>query len=66
MKLIMFLLQDCVCVVAPHSFRIEPLEEFDPIGDFDVSGGGLEGCLVWETLRRRNDEAWAKRASASP
>ena len=30
------LAQDCVCVVAPYPFRIEPLEDFDPIGDFDV------------------------------
>jgi hypothetical protein len=29
----MLLVQDCVCVVAPYPFRIEPLEDFDPIGD---------------------------------
>jgi hypothetical protein len=36
----MLLVQDCVCVVAPYPFRIEPLEDFDPIGDLDVTGGG--------------------------
>ncbi len=40
MKLMLLLVQDCVCVVAPYPFRIEPLEEFDPIGDLDVTGGG--------------------------
>jgi hypothetical protein len=34
------LVQDCVCVVAPYPFRIEPLEDFDPIGDLDVTGVG--------------------------
>ena len=36
----MLLAQDCVCVVDPYPFRIEPLEDFDPIADFDVTGGG--------------------------
>ncbi len=36
----MLLVQDCVCVVAPYPFRIERLEDFDPIGDFDVTGEG--------------------------
>jgi hypothetical protein len=40
MKLMLLLVQDCVCVVAPYPFRIEPLEDFDPIGDLDVTGGG--------------------------
>ncbi len=39
-KLMMLLVQDCVCVVAPFPFRIEQLEDFDPIGDLDVTGGG--------------------------
>jgi hypothetical protein len=39
-KLMMLLVQDCVCVIAPYPFRIEPLEDFDPIGDLDVTGGG--------------------------
>ena len=39
-KLMLLLVQDCVCVVAPYPFRIEPLEDFDPIGDLDVTGGG--------------------------
>jgi hypothetical protein len=39
-KHMMLLVQDCVCVVAPYPFRIEPLEDFDPIGDLDVTGGG--------------------------
>jgi hypothetical protein len=39
-KLLMLLVQDCVCVAAPYPFRIEPLEDFDPIGDLDVTGGG--------------------------
>jgi hypothetical protein len=41
MKLMMLLVQDCVCVVAPYPFRIEPLEYFDPIGDLEVTGGGM-------------------------
>ncbi len=36
----MLLVQDCICVVAPYPFRIEPLEDFDPIGNSDVTGGG--------------------------
>jgi hypothetical protein len=36
----MLLVQDCVCVVAPYPFRIELLEDFDPIEDLDVTGGG--------------------------
>jgi hypothetical protein len=39
-KLMMLLVRDCVCVVAPYPFRIEPLEEFDPIGSLDVTGWG--------------------------
>ncbi len=39
-KLMMLLVQDCVYVVAPYPFRIEPLEDLDPIGDLDVNGGG--------------------------
>ena len=39
-KLMMLFVQDCVCVVAPYPFRIEPLEDIDPIGDLDVTGGG--------------------------
>jgi hypothetical protein len=39
-KLMMLLVQDCVCVVAPYPFRIELLEDFDPIVDLDVTGGG--------------------------
>ncbi len=39
-KLMLLLVQDCVCGVAPYLFRIEPLEDFDPIGDLDVTGGG--------------------------
>jgi hypothetical protein len=42
-KLMMLLVQDCVCVVAPYPFRIEPLEDFDPIGDLDVTGGVMFG-----------------------
>ncbi len=39
-NLMMLLVQDFVCVVAPYPFRIEPLEDFDPMGDLDVTGGG--------------------------
>ncbi len=35
----MLLVQDCVGVLAPYLFRIEPLEDFDPIGGLDFSGG---------------------------
>ena len=33
------LLQDTLCLVAPYPFRLEPLEEFDPLSDFDMTGG---------------------------
>jgi hypothetical protein len=39
-KLMMLLVQDCVCVVAPYPFKIKPLKDFDPIGDLNVTGGG--------------------------
>ncbi len=39
-KLMMLPVQDCVCVVASYPFRIEPLEDYEPIGDLDVTGGG--------------------------
>jgi hypothetical protein len=39
-KHMMLLVQDWVCVVAPYPFWIESLEDFDPIGDLDVPGGG--------------------------
>jgi hypothetical protein len=42
-KLMLLLVQDCVCGVAPYPFRIEPLEDFDPIGDLDVTGGVMFG-----------------------
>ena len=35
-NLMMVLVQYCICVVAPYLFRIEPLEDFDPIGDLDL------------------------------
>ena len=35
-----FCLQDCVCLVAPYPYRLQQLEDFDPIGDLDISGGG--------------------------
>ena len=35
-----FRVQDCVCLVAPYPYRLQPLEDFDPIGDLDTSGGG--------------------------
>jgi hypothetical protein len=45
---LMLLVQDCVCVVvAPYPFRIEPLEDFDPIGDSDVAGLAAGGGDVW-------------------
>ena len=28
-----------MCLVAPYPFRLEPLEEFDPLSDFDMTGG---------------------------
>ncbi len=42
-KLMVLRVQDCVCGVAPYLFRIEPLENFDPIGDLDVTGGVMFG-----------------------
>ena len=32
--------QDCVCLVAPYPYRLQQLEDFDPIGDLDISGSG--------------------------
>jgi hypothetical protein len=37
--LIVPLLQDTLCLVAPYPFRLEPLEDFDPLVDFDMTGG---------------------------
>ena len=31
--------QDTLCLVAPYPFRMEPLEDFDPLTDFDMTGG---------------------------
>ncbi len=36
----MFFMQDCVCLVAPHSFRSEPFDEFNVTRDFDITGAG--------------------------
>ena len=33
-------MQDCVCLVAPYPYRLQLLDDFDPIGDLDISGGG--------------------------
>ena len=33
------LVQDTLCLVAPYPFRLEPLEEFDPLSDLDMTGG---------------------------
>jgi hypothetical protein len=32
-------LQDTLCLVAAYLFHLEPLEDFDPLTDFDMSGG---------------------------
>ena len=32
-------IQDTLCLVAPYPFRLEPLEYFDPLTDFDMTGG---------------------------
>jgi hypothetical protein len=32
-------LQDTLRLVAPYPFRLEPLDEFDPLSDFDMTGG---------------------------
>ncbi len=43
-KLMMLLVQDCVCVVGitccPLSIQDQTVGRFDPIGDLDVTGGG--------------------------
>ncbi len=31
--------QDTLCLVAPYPFRMEQLEDFDPLTDFDMTGG---------------------------
>ncbi len=35
-----FRVQDFICLVAPYPYREEPLADFDPIGDLDISGDG--------------------------
>jgi hypothetical protein len=30
---------DTLCLVAPYPFRLEPLDEFDPLCDFEMTGG---------------------------
>ena len=32
-------LQDTLCLVALYPFRLEPLQDFDPLTDFDMTGG---------------------------
>ena len=32
-------LQDTLCLVAPYPFLLVPLEDFDPLTDFDMTGG---------------------------
>ena len=32
-------MQNCVCLVAPYLFGLERLDEFDHVGDFDITGG---------------------------
>ena len=32
-------MQDTLCLVAPYLFRLEPLADFDPLTDFDMTGG---------------------------
>ena len=32
-------MQDTLCLVAPYPFRLEPLDDFDPLTDFDMTGG---------------------------
>jgi hypothetical protein len=32
--------QDCVCLVAPYPFRLEPSKEFDHNADMNITGGG--------------------------
>ena len=32
-------MQDTSCLVTPYPFRLEPLEDFDPLTDFDMTGG---------------------------
>ena len=36
-------MQDCVCLIAPFPFHVEPREDFDPSADFDITGEGV----VW-------------------
>ena len=38
--IVLFCMQDCVCLVAPYPFRIEPLDEFNVARDFNISGAG--------------------------
>ncbi len=38
-SLLNHLMQDVLCLVAPYPFRLEPLHEFNPLTDFDMTGG---------------------------
>jgi hypothetical protein len=46
-KLMRLLVKDCICVVAPCPFRIEPLEDFDPIGYLDVAYYNHDNGCYW-------------------
>jgi hypothetical protein len=38
--IMLFYMQDCVCLVAPYPFRSEPLDEFNVTRDFEITGAG--------------------------
>ncbi len=38
--IVLFFMQDCVCLVAPYPFRSEPFDEFNITHDFDIMGAG--------------------------
>ncbi len=38
--IVLFCMQDCVCLVAPYPYRSEPFDEFIVTRDFDITGAG--------------------------
>ncbi len=46
--IVLFCMQDCVCLVAPYPFRSDPLDEFNAIRDFYITGA----ADVWYALQQ--------------
>ncbi len=38
--IVLFCMQDCVCLVTPYPFRSDPFDEFNATRDFYITGAG--------------------------